>query len=370
MPALLTPAWRAAAVACSLALAPPPAEDEPLPDDAKAQAELARDLSKLLSRPFQIHLTSHFVVIHDTDESFARSRGGLLELTHRQFYKAFEKFEPPPDPVERRLVCVLFERFDDYARYAQEVDGESMAWAGGYYSSGTNRIAFFHDLDAPRFKEVAEKIDGIKAQIDDARRELHAARRARDSSAVQQARQNLEVLLKQQRWLHNRMGAVAAGGNDAKTSHEAVHQLSYNTGLQNPRVQYPFWLTEGLATCFEADGVSQSFGPYHDNLARRKLLIEAQRHGRLAPLQDFAVMTDLPEEHTHEQAVDLYSQAWGLFRFLFRYKQPALRQYMQDLAGGPIGPRNSQIMLDEFEAAFGPIAKVEREFNSRIRSWR
>ena len=47
------------------------------------------------------------------------------------------------------------------------------------------------------------------------------------------------------------LAAVSLKTTLAKVRHETVHQLLHNSGLMKPGRDYPFWLAEGLAMCFE-----------------------------------------------------------------------------------------------------------------------
>src|SRR5882762_55627 len=71
--------------------------------------------------------------------------------------------------MRHRLVCVLFEKFDDYTDFLRQFEGMQNSWAGGYYSWRTNRASFFQDRDNPVFKDVHEKITSIEATL----KELH-----------------------------------------------------------------------------------------------------------------------------------------------------------------------------------------------------
>lgn len=342
-----------------------------LPEDVEEQQRIVAELEGLLGRAFAARATPHFILVYDTDDRFAQQRGVLLERTHRLYYEHFHKAGLSPRPLERRLVCLLFSDFEGYSRYAEATD-KAMGWAGGYYSSRTNRIAFYHDRTSPNYGEVTTRIEQLDAAIAEAEAGIEASRKRRDTQSIAGGRNRLSLLWKQRRFLSNRLEAVAAGANDAKTTHEAVHQLAFNSELQNIQVAYPFWLSEGLATSFETVDAAgaERFGPYHDNPSRRGPLIEAHMHGRLLPLESFAVMTGLPDDFSHQQAIDAYSQSWGLFQFLFRKRQEQLRAYLTALAIGPQGLRGPGPMREDFERAFGPIAKVEREFSAYIRAMR
>jgi hypothetical protein len=121
----------------------------------------------------------------------------------------------------------------------------------------------------------------------------------------------------------------------SKTTHEAVHQLAFNSGVQKPGVMYPFWLSEGLACNFETADASKPFGPYMDNAGRRQRLLEAHGAGRLMGLESFVSLTRLPSDPG--AVADLYSEGFGLFQFLFRKRHEQMRRYLVKLATGRWG---------------------------------
>lgn len=151
-------------------------------------------------------------------------------------------------------------------------------------------------------------------------------------------------------------GEVPRGGLNLRTAtHELAHQLAFNCGLQKPGAVYAFWLTEGLATNFEADG-SGAMGLGREDARYRLRLAEAKEAGRLIPLEQFVGMTELAAGGA-EATKDAYAQAWGLFRYLYEHRREQLRRYVLEAgAGGEAAVR--------FAACFGEIGALEREMES------
>lgn len=149
-----------------------------------------------------------------------------------------------------------------------------------------------------------------------------------------------------------------------RLSHEIAHQLSFDCGLQKRGVMYPTWLAEGLATNFESPTSEIQFlGP---NLPREQRLKELVGQEALLPLRRFVVLTDV-QELTRDELVDLYAQAWGLFRFLAKQHPSALAAYMRTLAALPPGRRNRIELHEEVQASFGPLAGLETEWHQWLR---
>src|SRR5262249_17399521 len=96
----------------------------------------------------------------------------------------------------------------------------------GFYFPPTNRSAFFNMMDWPPMVQIVENarqkgIDG-------------AERMKRENFVKRYTDQyNLEVV-----------------------QHEASHHIHFNIGLFNPRAPYGRWITEGMATMFEAPETS------------------------------------------------------------------------------------------------------------------
>jgi len=152
---------------------------------------------------------------------------------------------------------------------------------------------------------------------------------------------------------------IGDGLNLRTTTHELAHQLAFNSGLQRRDATYPFWLTEGLATNFEADA-SGAFGLDPRTLSP---LPPGRRQGR--PQIDPA-----EQLHRHDGTVlcrgqstqDAYAQAWGLFHFLLANHRDGLRRYMADLTGVQFARVDSQSLQRRFIDDFGPIEPLEKDF--------
>lgn len=334
-----------------------------LPENPRRQAELA----KQIGGKFQLHVSPHFLIFYDTDQAWALNRAVLLEKTHDIFYSAFRRADLKPLPLPERMVCLLFDSHDDFVQYARNVDKMNMAWSSGYYSVRSNRIAFFNDRTNPAHQRVVEHIAELEKTIDGLRQKIRE--QSRNPALVAAHRQQLDQAMREHQWYRNRLRGVAGMANTAKTTHEAVHQLAFNSNLQVRGVAYPFWLAEGLATNFETDDPAANFGPYFDNVERRKLLIDLQADGRMMKLDDFITMVTLPTDDA-QRVSELYAQAYGLFQFLFKKRHDQMQQYLEKLSKIPPGDRHVKALRAEFIDAFGPIRTVEDQFTTWIRLMR
>ena len=332
-----------------------------LPEDEDRQAKLLETFEG-----FSLHVAPHFVVVYDTERAWALNRAVLLEKTHHIFYAALRRAGLRPLPLERRLVCVLFAEHEDFTRYAKRVDGADMSWSGGYYSSRTNRIAFYHDRTNPAFRQMSQHMAALERRIGELDERITEATRRSSTALLATFRRERREARRQFNWYRNRRDAVAGAGNAIKTTHEAAHQLAFNSELQSRRVLYPFWLSEGLASSFETPDPSADYGPYHPNPPRRAALIDARRHDLLLPLDELLVLRR-PAADDADRAAALYAQAWGLFHFLFTRRHEQMRDYLRTLAGAPPGPRDQAALRQAFEDAFGSIPDLQKQWDRHLR---
>lgn len=337
------------------------ADTHRLPENAERQAELRRRFPDM-----KLHVTDHFLILYDTSEQWARNRAALLEKAHDVFYTTFRRVGFRPLPLSERLVCVLFDDHEAYLAYGLAHDHTQLGWAAGYYSTRTNRIVFYDDRKSPQFREVNQKMAALEASSAAQREALKAAADARNYALVAEHRRRLALAEKQLRWYRNRVEAISKVGNAAKTVHEAVHQLAFNSGLQSVEAFYPFWLSEGLATSFETDAPSEPFGPLHPNEERKASLLKAIESDQLVPLEEL-VAIGRPDVTDPERLVVLYDEAWALFGYLFRYEREALQRYLADRLDRPRGERDGAVLREEFVEAFGDIGSLQRRFDNYLR---
>jgi len=282
---------------------------------------------------FGTHTSAHFRIYYDTHASAAVSRAELLERTYQRFYSAFgEGFNLRQ--VNEPLVCVLFGQSLDFERYAQTADRIDMSWSRGYYSSRTNRVAIFDEQTDRDARKPAQAGDHGKVRMNTA-----LATTTKVSPSVQDA-------------------GSAQSLNLAKTTHEASHQLAFNSGLQSRGVMYPLWVSEGLATNFELDSDGGPFGPEFDNATRREKLTAANDTNQLFSLEELVTLARLPVGDANQVNI-VYAQSWGLFKFLYAHRKAQLMIYLRLLASLPPGARSTAELRQEFVAAFGEPAALE-----------
>lgn len=319
---------------------------------------------------FKSHLTRHFLIIYNTDQTWALNRAVLLEKTYERYFTSFREFGLRPLPVHGRMICILFEDHEQYVAYAKRVDGQNMGWSGGYYSGRTNRVAFFNDKNSPMFKEINTKIESLDKQVNELRENIQKASRARKQTQVVQLREELNKASRHLAFYRNRLNALAGMANVSKTTHEAAHQIAYNTMMQKRGVVYPFWLSEGFATNFEAYEAGALFGPQIDNASRRQMLIDLRAKKQLTPLRKLVTMTHVPPNEKQEVIAGWYAEAWAFYRFLLYHQRVNLEKYYREMATGMHRRHDPESLLKVFENSFGDVDELDRLWRNYLKNLR
>ncbi len=292
--------------------------------DAASCVALASEIGLAL----QVHETDRFLVLSSADNASATATGRLLDQVYLRFYEQFNRagFEPRPQPS--KLVWVCLNSYGVLEAYGRAADGVEVSWMDAYYSQRTNRVVAAMVAGRP-MAQAPGRSSGSSRQI--------AAFGGTDG------------------------GQDASSGLNIRTiTHELTHQLAFNSGLQRRGVTYPFWLTEGLATNFEADS-SDSVSLGREDSRLRQRLIEAKAGGRLIPLEQFVAMTECPVGQGPATR-DAYAQAWGLFRYLLESRPSALKKHLAELSSVWLPQQNTESLHRRFLAAFGPVKPLEEDF--------
>ena len=143
--------------------------------------------------------------------------------------------------------------------------------------------------------------------------------------------------------------------NNSTIVHEATHQAAFNTGLHSRFSPQVRWISEGLATYFEAKGINHS--SYHtrkkDRINRSSLdsLKRLYRQGRVRGAMAKLIVSDEVFRSDPELA---YSLAWGM-TFFFNEKMPSkYRDFVsRDGRRKKFSDYGSAERARDFAAAFG-----------------
>ncbi|MCA9298410.1 MAG: hypothetical protein KDA28_05050, partial [Phycisphaerales bacterium] len=138
-------------------------------------AEKLDTLRTRLGSGFRPTETEHFLILCDGTTRWARSTGDTLERTYDQFERFAERLDMPLVPPRSKMVCVLFQSFDDYRTFAAREDGIAAPWVAGYYASGPDRLVLYNEESSPAAREAGASLDDLTGRIDDARRDARTA---------------------------------------------------------------------------------------------------------------------------------------------------------------------------------------------------
>jgi len=293
--------------------------------------EAAAKLRTEFGDGFSIITSEHYVLCSNTDKYYSQWCRILFERLLTAFYKHWDSSKLGLKPPASPLVVIVFADRKQYARYATNDAGASMAETIGYYSARTNRVALF-DLTATPGARPARSLGEIRRKV------------------------------------------VKVPFNVATLVHEATHQIAFNSGLQTRYADNPLWLSEGLAMYFETPDLRNPKGwrtvgrvnPFR--LRQLRDYLKRRKPGSLASL----TTTDKRLAAAKSQP-DAYAEAWGLTYFLIKTRRKEFEQYLalisrkRPLVFGTAADRKK-----EFEQAFGDTEKLEQEFarylsNPRLR---
>lgn len=322
-------------------------------------ASLARARSLLPDR-FVQHETARFVALSDGSAAWTRSQLERFERAHDQFQRFARRIGLPTPKLRHRLVAILFAQHSDYAEFAARVDGVTDRWAKGYYLAGEDRMVCFDPDTDPDAVAARGRLEAQRQQIEAADAALAEQRRTSGRvdpnvrAAVDRAHRQ-QGLGEEQIVLGIRRQVIST------VIHEALHQLLFHTGVQNPRVQSPFWIAEGLAASFETEQPAAAFGPDFDNPTRRQDFERLLMEDRLIPLESFVAFERLPDRREATARV-FYSQSVALLCYLFRQRPTELRTYLLTLAAEPPGRPGPMRQQQIFREAFGDVAALERSW--------
>ncbi len=309
----------------------------------------------LLGPGFRRYETAHFVILSDCEPGWTRTKASVLERTRQEFYKFARRLGLPVIPHERKLLCVLINDYEQYRRFAREHDHLDASWIAGHYAIDANRIVFYNDMTGPAFARALAELERLDTQ---ATQLASASDGANTRNASLMLRQNAFDVRRRIDARRRDLADQASRFATAKTVHEAVHLLSFNTGLQVPSRTYPLWLSEGLASSFETDDPSRAFGPRFPSPAREETFRRLLREDRLVPWHDLIAMINPPTQDD-DRVEAVYAQSHVLFSYLARFERDRLASYLLRLASDTHAPPQTpdqQARL--FTEVFGPVDQI------------
>lgn len=302
------------------------------PDDTPFQPlspdQLGSQLLRELPAGFELHVTQHYLVCHNTSRAYAQWCGALFERLYLAFTnywsrRGFNLREP-----EFPLVALVFADKPSFAAYAQHELGDATDAIIGYYSLRTNRM-------------TAYDLTGIQA--------LRHPNDRRGSTAQ----------------INRMLARPEAERIVATIIHEATHQIAFNCGLQTRYADIPPWISEGIAVYFETPDLTSTTGWQALGSVNRLRLAGFRDYLRRRPADSLkTLLTDDSRMRNSRDAADAYSEVWALCYFLIRQRPQQFHEYFKILAAKPpLVWDDADKRLADFTAAFGPdLRALDEEF--------
>ena len=270
---------------------------------SKIRAQLLREFGS----NFDVTGTGHYLVVHPRGQRDKWAH--RFEELYRSFYhyfqvRGFDLIEP-----EFPLIAVVFSSKEDYRRYARAGGAYLGSEVLGHYSPRTNRISLFDVTGGDNSHDWSQ--------------------------------------------------------NAATIIHEVTHQVAFNCGVHTRFNDVPRWVSEGLATMFEARGVwnSLNYRTPNDRINLERLSDfekYVEEHRKRGSLIDMIASDRLFKAHPQ----GAYAQAWALSYYLCQ-TQP--RHYCEYLAltadRASFQEYSAEDRVADFRAVFGDdLEMVEAQF--------
>ncbi|MEZ6136915.1 MAG: DUF1570 domain-containing protein [Pirellulaceae bacterium] len=300
----------------------------PLTPDEMGQAVVAE-----LPEGFKVLQTKHYVLVYNSSEIYVNWVGRLFERQYSVFYNYWKSRGIRLNEPRFPLVAIVFSDKASYMPYAKREVGEAAESMIGYYNMKTNRMATY-DLTG---------VDGL----------VPNGSRISSQAVIDELISRPE---------YERTVATIA--------HEAVHQLSFNGGLQTRLAENPRWLSEGMAMFFEAPDSGSASGKQRvGNVNYHNLrLFVSQFKDRPADSLS-TLISDDSRMINAATASRAYPESWALTYFLFKTKSKQCTKYLLELRDlPPLGEVSPRERVERFKKHFGEdLTQLDTEFINYMR---
>ncbi len=258
--------------------------------------ELEKRLDNEFSQDYSVRVTENFAVVYPSSSAFGWP--GAFERMYRQFVYYFEARSFALKSPDFPLIAVVLKTRAEFDRYLKQTALRDQTNVVGFYSVQSNRIITYDQA-------------AMEPRLD---------------------QQNLTTVI-----------------------HEATHQSAYNTGVHSRFQPQPRWVSEGLATMFEAKGVHNSaeFPEQRDRLAAdyfgnlQHLIATNTFRGKIESL----IRSD---EIFDSDPKSAYAIAWGLTFFLAENCPHEYQTYLREITQrGSISNFNAEHRSGQFFSVFG-----------------
>lgn len=275
--------------------------------------EMRQRLYEEFGTRFDFTSTNHYLIAHPRGER--QEWSDRFEQLYRSFVRYFRVrgFTPTEPPYP--MLAVVFGNRSEYQRYVATSSSGAPTGALGHYEPRSNRVYLY------------------------------------DQSS--------------------------AGGDDrwdetaATVIHEATHQTAYNVGVHTRFAVGPRWVSEGLATMFEARGVHDARSyDRGDSRINRGRLYDFKRD--VLPSQPLGpIATFIASDQAFDRTPILaYAQAWALTFFLSETRPQQYAQYLELTAARPLfSDYAPDERVSDFRRVFGEDLELfDAQFLSYVRN--
>ena len=252
---------------------------------------------------FEVFRTGHYIIGYNSSEEYARRVGALYEQLYRVFYAYWKNQQWNLLEPEFPLVSLVLKDRSEFLVHAGAEIGETAESVIGYYHLGTNRMMTYNVADFER--------------------------------------------------------------NVATIIHEATHQLAYNSGMQRRYADNPMWVSEGLATYFEAPDRRNPNKWRGIGQVNRVNLARWRKYEPNRPQESLlTLLSDDMRYRSSATAEAAYAEGWALSYFLIKTKRKQYVDYLRQLsASKPATERSTGERIEMFQQAFGTtLAELDKEF--------
>ncbi|MEQ8791326.1 MAG: DUF1570 domain-containing protein [Pirellulaceae bacterium] len=328
--------------------------------DLGDHAEQEKALRKFCrKRDMKVTVSEHFILLHDTPDKPAEGRHKpraeerleLLEMVYETFLFTFYARGVQLEVPRERLMVVLFNEYDDFRAFADELSPE-LASAAGFFIHDQNISVFFDHSTKGEMEALTRLAQRLEVERDRA-----IKLRSPGVADIRRFSDTISLLVE-----------VTKENYDIEVvSHEATHHMAANTGLLPRHVRIPSWVHEGLATYFEAPDEAVWAGVGAVNRERLDLY-RALEHDRVHSNIDFIVGDQIFNFAASNGAtLHGYGQAWALTHFLMEKRFDDFMKFYRRLGEMPPDVMLSPELLTRiFDETFG---KDRRALDSQWRAY-
>jgi hypothetical protein len=286
--------------------------------------QLRRELSELGVKSFtEVVITKHYVICSTAGRQYAEWCGEAFERLHDAFRQFWKEANLELPESEFPLPAIVLKDRAEFAAFAAKHDRPDAAESPGYFSEPTNRIVLF-DLTAGAKSSAPRSVAELKRRL------------------------------------------AASALNVATTIHEATHQIAFNCGLHTRYADNPRWLTEGLAMFFEVPDLESRIGWSSIGRVNVTRLRDYRATLRSTPKRalSLADLIRADDSFLREETLRAaYAKSWALTFFLLKTRPAETVSFLKTIRSKPrLIPDSPEQRLAEFEAAFGNVEELEREW--------